>query len=72
MLISKSDIQMGSPPPMHGSSSTTKGILRGKAQGNIFNLADADNKIETAIGAVIGKVKFYRLERTLPLLSLRW
>ena len=51
---------MGSPPPLHGSSSTTGGILRGRAQGNIFNVGDAEKALETGIGAVIGKVKIYR------------
>src|SRR5258708_18064717 len=51
---------MGSPPPLHGSSSTTRGILRGRAQGNVFNLADAEKPLEAQIGAVIGKVKVYR------------
>jgi hypothetical protein len=51
---------MGSPPPLHGSSSTTGGVLRGRAQGNIFNLADAEKALETEVGAAIGKVKIYR------------
>jgi hypothetical protein len=52
---------MGSPIPLHGSSSTTEGILRGKAEGNVFNLADAEKTKETGIGPLVGKVKVFQL-----------
>jgi hypothetical protein len=51
---------MGNPPPLHGSSSTTEGILRGRAQGNVFNVADAEKGLEAGLGTPIGKVKIYR------------
>jgi hypothetical protein len=56
----KLDVQMGSPTPLHGSSSTTGGVLRGRAYGNIFNVADAEKAVETGtIGPVIGRVKIF-------------
>jgi len=46
---------------LHGSSSTTKGILRGRAEGNVFNLGDAEKTEETEIGPLVGKVKVHQL-----------
>lgn len=57
--LTLSDIHMGSPPPLHGSSSTSAGVLHGRAYGNVFNIADADKPMETDIGAMIGKVRIY-------------
>jgi len=52
---------MGTSHPPHGSSSTTEGVLRGRAEGNVFNLADAEKTKETGIGSLVGKVKVYQL-----------
>lgn len=53
---------MGSPPlsrhELQGSSRTTGGILRGRAQGNNPNIADFANDIENLI-SIIGKVHLY-------------
>ena len=59
-LTVKLDVHMGSPPPLHGSSSTTKGILHGKAKGNVFNVGDAEKPMESGLGSVFGKLKIYR------------
>ncbi len=53
------DSHMGSPTPLHGASTTTKGILRGRAQGNIFNMADAEKPVDTGIGGLFGKINVY-------------
>lgn len=45
----------------HGSSSTTKGVLRGRAEGNVFNLADAEKTKEIEIGPLLGIVKVHQL-----------
>ena len=38
---------MGSPTPLLGASSTTQGVLRGRAQGNVFNMGDAEKPVDT-------------------------
>lgn len=59
-----SDIRMASPQssPSHnlqGASRITGGVFRGRAYGNVFNLADSrDLEIDT-VASVVGKVHLY-------------
>ncbi len=46
-------------PPLLGASSTTQGILRGRAQGNVFNMADAEKHVDMGIGGLFGKINIY-------------
>lgn len=50
---------MGSPTPLLGASSTTQGVLRGRAQGNVFNMGDAEKPVDTGIGGLFGKINIY-------------
>lgn len=53
---------MESPPPvLQGASRTTGGILRGRAQGNVFNYADDTH--EPYIAPRKGKVFIYQSPR---------
>ncbi len=54
------DAQMGEPIPLLGASTTTQGILRGKAGGNFFNMADAEKPVDTGLGALFGKILIYK------------
>lgn len=56
----ETDVHMGSPPPLHGASRTTGGVFRGRAQGNVLNIADAEKHTED-IGPLVGNVKVYRV-----------
>jgi hypothetical protein len=57
------DVRMASPPPIdsNGASRTTGGILRGRAQGNVFNHADGVDQIY--VGPRMGKVFVYQSPR---------
>ncbi|KAM6492665.1 hypothetical protein JOM56_012389 [Amanita muscaria] len=50
---------MGSPTPLKGSSRVTGGILRGKAQGNTFNMADAPDISDDYMHGAKGRVMIY-------------
>ena len=57
------DVRMDSPPPLsrhelQGASSTTEGILRGRAYGNKPNIADLVDQDDPLI-PIIGKVYVY-------------
>jgi hypothetical protein len=47
-------------PPLAGSSRTTGGILRGRAQGNVFNVGDVKDMVDDGLGHAKGKVLVYR------------
>jgi len=59
-----SDVPMASPQTspsrnLQGASCITGGVFRGRAYGNVFNLADShDLKIDT-VAVVVGKVHLY-------------
>lgn len=60
------DVQMVSPQSspgsvaLHGASRITGGVFRGRAKGNVFNIADADMlKTGDTLGPVKGKVVLY-------------
>lgn len=55
-----SDAHKGNPFPLLGASTTTEGVLRGKAGGNVFNMADAEKPINTGLGALFGKIFIYK------------
>jgi hypothetical protein len=42
-----------------GASRVTGGVLRGRAQGNVFNFADADEVMQQGLGPKVGKVQVY-------------
>lgn len=46
------------PPALYGSSRTTGGSTRGRATGNVFNLADAADDIDMLVPR-LGKVHLY-------------
>ena len=58
------DVPMASLPtsPPHklqGASCTTGGVIRGRAYGNVFNLADSHDLETDAAASVMGKVHLY-------------
>ena len=57
------DIRMhsppNSPPRLRGSSRVMGGIARGRALGNVFNLADANDTVIDNLGPTMGKVFLY-------------
>jgi len=68
-----SDIHMQSPPTspprktgvdhssfdLAGASQVTGGVLRGRARGNVFNFADANEVMQQGLGPQVGKVQVY-------------
>ena len=50
---------MDSPPRLRGASRVVGGIARGRALGNIFNLADASDAALNDLGPNMGKVYLY-------------
>jgi len=48
-----------SPPRLRGSSRVAGGFARGRALGNVFNLADANTMEIDDLGPTIGKVFLY-------------
>ena len=53
------DAHMENPTPLFGASSTTEGVLRGRAHGNVLNMADAEKLVDTGIGGLFGKIHIY-------------
>ncbi len=58
-----SDVHMqspaNSPPRLRGSSRVVGGYARGRAPGNVFNLADANSMQVDDLGPTMGKVFLY-------------
>jgi hypothetical protein len=50
---------LNSPSRLHGASCVVEGIARGRALGNIFNLADANVVALDDLGPIMGKVYLY-------------
>ena len=50
---------MNSPPHLRGASRVVGGIARGRALGNVFNLADASDATLDDLGPTVGKVYLY-------------
>jgi hypothetical protein len=50
---------MDNPPDLQGASRTTGGIFRGRALGNVFNVGDCKDDLESNIGSMVGKVKVF-------------
>lgn len=48
-----------SPEHLYGASRVTGGVFRGRAQGNVFNNADADELIQYNMQPHMGKVQVY-------------
>lgn len=48
-----------SPPRLHGASRVVGGFARGRALGNVFNLADANDEALHDLGPTMGKVYLY-------------
>lgn len=53
------DVEMNSPPHLRGASRVVGGIARGRALGNVFNLADASDAALDDLGPTMGKVYLY-------------
>ncbi|SRR6266550_9277151 len=48
------------PPLTWWASSTTQGILHGRAQqGNVFNMTDAKKHVDMGIYGLVGKINIY-------------
>ena len=54
------DIHMVHPSELQGASRTTEGHFCGRAHGNVFNLGDAKEVLESG-SPMIGKVKVFRV-----------
>jgi len=50
---------VNSPPRLRGASRVVGGIARGRALGNVFNLADAGDAALDDLGPTMGKVYLY-------------
>lgn len=53
------DVIMNSPSHLRGASRVVGGIARGRALGNVFNLADANDVVLDNLGPTMGKVYLY-------------
>ena len=53
------DVMMNSPPRLRGASRVVGGFARGRALGNVFNLADANDEALHDLGPTMGKVFLY-------------
>lgn len=55
------DAHIDNPSDLKGASRTVGGLLCGKAHGNVFNVGDAKEGMESDIGLMKGKIKVFRL-----------
>ncbi len=66
------DAHMENPTPLFGASSTTEGVLRGRAHGNVLNMADAEKLVDTGIGGLFGKIHIYSGSKNCPNVCAFW